>query len=402
MLALAFIADLTLRPDRGPIAMPQQSFFCLLPCGSESLRDLLSNILLFVPLGWTLSYRLRPYPVIAVSLLITVTIEALQYSVIAGRDSSLRDILSNTSGAAVGVWMFHNCATLRWPERRLSSRLGLAYSIAWFVLLTLTAAATRTAPTDRQWFGSWTPERAGYRPFTGQLLSVSLDGVVPEQGPIPNAEPLRARLGRDSFNLTARLVWGGTVFGRASIFDLVDDQHVEQIFLGQYHNVLWLRVRTRFDRWQMRGLTVRLRREPKWKLGDTITVNAGISERAVVIQAVGASDTAGIRVPLTAGLGWNAMAPWLQPNSDNWYYNAAWLALLAGPLGYWFGRWSPAAGLAAGVTAMSIGLVLGPMIGESAMTLRVEWIGAFCGLSSGWLGGVISRRHQPESIGERT
>jgi hypothetical protein len=62
-----------------------------------------ANILLFVPLGFLLTLIARPHWLgVVIGLLVSAAVELVQI-VIPSREASLRDVLSNTCGAAVGA-----------------------------------------------------------------------------------------------------------------------------------------------------------------------------------------------------------------------------------------------------------------------------------------------------------
>jgi VanZ family protein len=74
-------------------------------------RDLVLNVVVFVPLGWLLGQAVGRTPVAAiwaigvasgVAALLSLTVETVQYF-IPTRYSSILDVLANTAGAAVGA-----------------------------------------------------------------------------------------------------------------------------------------------------------------------------------------------------------------------------------------------------------------------------------------------------------
>jgi hypothetical protein len=77
--------------------------WCLV-CGSDGGADVLLNIFLFIPfaIGLRLS-GLSWRRVIGISALVSLAVEILQLEVVPGRDASLSDLLTNTSGSAVGA-----------------------------------------------------------------------------------------------------------------------------------------------------------------------------------------------------------------------------------------------------------------------------------------------------------
>src|ERR1700728_432499 len=101
VLAVLVIAGLTLMPGAGP---PADHFDVCVTCGTHWASDFGLNVLLFVPFGFGLRLAgIRRRTVCLVVVASTVTIELLQYSVIAGRDSDLSDILSNSLGGGIGI-----------------------------------------------------------------------------------------------------------------------------------------------------------------------------------------------------------------------------------------------------------------------------------------------------------
>jgi glycopeptide antibiotics resistance protein len=83
----------------------------LIPIGPDRTPDILENVLLFVPLGFTMTgyfthRRIKTLVaitgVLLLSLCVSYSVEILQLFM-PGRFASLTDVLSNTAGAGVGV-----------------------------------------------------------------------------------------------------------------------------------------------------------------------------------------------------------------------------------------------------------------------------------------------------------
>lgn len=68
------------------------------------LYYLFSNVLLFVPLGWSLRALSFRHPVL-IGISVSVGIEVLQF-VMASGFSDVNDVLQNTVGTLLGVWLF--------------------------------------------------------------------------------------------------------------------------------------------------------------------------------------------------------------------------------------------------------------------------------------------------------
>lgn len=393
ILAVAFVARLTLSPVRVDPNAIQIPFTCLLNCHIESLRDLLSNVLLFLPLGWALRHWLRPARIVWLCLLASVAIEALQAGVIAGRDSSLRDILSNTAGGALGVWLFDNWRQLRWPTWTSSARFGGYAALIWTGLILASARGTELAPSDRPWYGGWTPDLGLYDRYPGRLLSVELNGWTPPNGLMSEPVPLREAMRRDSFLLTVQVVSGPPSRRAAPIFLATDGVRSDQMFVGQDRRALWLHLRNRFDAWELRGLIVRLPLFPGRTPGDTVRIEAGIGDHTLFLRASTSRERAEVRLPMTVGWGWSTIMPFRYPVYNEWLVmNPLWLGCLIIPVGYWLARARPGAGLAITTGTLVVGLALVPLLTGNAPTTRVEWIGGLCGVALGCGAGAWSRR----------
>ena len=120
LVSLVGIVYITLlRPDgskREVILTPLQSFVEAKQ-QREMYRELLMNVLLFVPLGLTLPFALAPagrvqprhaWIALAFALALSVAIEAVQYVYALGRCET-DDVISNVVGAAFGAcacWVF--------------------------------------------------------------------------------------------------------------------------------------------------------------------------------------------------------------------------------------------------------------------------------------------------------
>jgi VanZ family protein len=392
VLAFAFVARLTLTSARFDPEEARAGFTCIFACHSEGLRDLLSNILLFMPLGWALSHWMRPRRALGLCLLATIAIETLQATVLTGRDSSLRDILSNTAGGAIGIWLFGSWRSLLWPDTRVSRALGLLATAVWAVVLTCSAYGTGLAPSTRTWFGLWTTQYGEYAQYPGKLLSLDVNGATPPHGEMPEPIPLRGAMNQNSFLLRAKVISGPEPRRTAPIFSIVDRNHDEQLVVGQDRYALLLQVRTRFEQWEFRPLIARLAMFPGRAEGDTVNIEAGKEAGDLVLRASTATEHAEVKLPLTAGWGWAAMLPFRYPVQVEWLLlNPLWLAGLILPVGYWFGRAGPVAGLVATMAVLAVGLLAAPLVAGSAPTVGVEWIGALGGAALGWGAGTRSR-----------
>lgn len=103
-VALAAIAFWPVPVDRG-VAGPLRAISAAVPWLSYDVIEVTANVLLFVPLGVLLSLVLtgRRRLVVPIALAVTILIELSQALFLEARTPSLRDIVANLVGAAIGL-----------------------------------------------------------------------------------------------------------------------------------------------------------------------------------------------------------------------------------------------------------------------------------------------------------
>jgi VanZ family protein len=189
---LLFVLAATLFPfNFGLIPKDHTGLFGYSLGGLEDAPDVVSNLLLFMPLGallhregqrrsWGLFLTLTLAG--AAGLLISLTIEYLQ-AFLPTRDSSLLDVLTNSAGALIGAGA--NCvwdATMAAHVAKLRARVspaGLARMIVGFSVLALLASGTLQVRTR---LSNWSldyplligNERTGDRPWRGRVKAFEL------------------------------------------------------------------------------------------------------------------------------------------------------------------------------------------------------------------------------------
>jgi uncharacterized membrane protein YdcZ (DUF606 family) len=115
---LLLIAVTTLIPLPQQAAASQSTPLWCLVCGENGGVDVLNNLLLFVPLGVGLTLlELRVRSVVLAGILISFAVESLQYLGIPGRDPSLSDLVTNTTGSWLGAVLGARHGEVLWPGR---------------------------------------------------------------------------------------------------------------------------------------------------------------------------------------------------------------------------------------------------------------------------------------------
>jgi hypothetical protein len=393
LLVFQFVASLTLHSAQ---VLPSRStFLCLWGCGGEEMRDTVSNILLFVPLGWVLRHWVRPPVALWLAIGATLGIEASQAFLLIGRDPSLRDILTNAAGGAIGIWLFDHWQRIARPTPHRSQKLAALGFGGWSAILLLTAVGLHPAGSRYLWFGHWANKLEFYAPFQGQLKSVEIGDWVPPAGPIPNQNPLKDAIARDSIDVRVVAVNGLVTRPTALIFAVMDEYNNEMLFVGGAQRSIQFQARTRLSVWGFRGLSFRLPLDSSVS-GDTLDITARVRPHAwhLALRNRGVVDS--LALPLTVGLGWATLLPAHLAMAYEWYVmNALWLACLIVPAAYWLCRARLRRSFLVGATGISAVLFLVPLLTGIAPSAPSDWIGGALGLTFGFLLARRSLKRHP-------
>ena len=220
--ALLFILALTLFPFQCFVAETasrfERPFLLLLPPRIPPLRDIVLNILLFVPFGFSLAClgekkkwprRLLPTLTLIVSLAFSFAIELLQMFM-PTREGSWPDVLTNAIGGVMGLWLFRRqgprilrsgSIVVNRVRNMLPPRvLALCYAgYLAFVLITATPLQSLSH------LSNWNPsyplilgnDATGNRPWRGHILRVEIANraLNNKQAMLAHTQGLRAVAG---------------------------------------------------------------------------------------------------------------------------------------------------------------------------------------------------------------
>ena len=295
----------TLAPIPGQAAESAKTPFLCLACGDAGGADLLSNIVLFLPLGLSLAALGVPWLVAAaLGLALSGVVEAMQYGVVAGRDASLSDLVANTAGSAVG-WVIM-ARRERWLRPSPAAARWLL--VVWTALVAATVLFTRWALEPDlprgTWYGQWTTGDPEPGFFSGRVVEVRLDGMRVPRWRVPSdlSQELAAR-SAEIVRLAAAVVTGPPEPEPRRILSLATAR-VRFLSLGTGHGDLSFGVRTRSARLRLLTPRFRLANGMATAVGDTLLIGGWYTSGRAAIRSEGASARAA-----AYRLGW--LDPWV-------------------------------------------------------------------------------------------
>lgn len=395
---------LTPQPTSSPSYPPS---LCIL-CGDAAVQDTILNIILFIPFG--LGMRLagfRRRHAIVIAACTTITVELLQMHIIPGRDSSLGDVLTNTLGGALGVWLADTWRLWVLPAAPQARRLVWCGAVVWAAIFTATAWGLQRALPDTTLWGQWQPELLHLDRFPGTILRASAAGYPFPPGARGGDPTFRRRLRSDSVLVQASVIPGPSTQRMAPILGVYDWRKTQIFLLGQRGRALLFSIRTNAGRALLRDPLIELNGVFQTAASaddahpDTVRVSGGVLGGALIVRAHDAEHgSRERRVPLSPGLGWSFFMPWgYAYGPETPLFSWLWVAGLLFPVVYWRSR-SERQGEGIGVVigAVLVGLVAAPVLFHGNSASWPEWLGVAAavalGTSTAALGGGTSgQRH---------
>ena len=240
--SLALIAAATLTPS--PHGEWLHDFWCWRCREAPDSVDIALNILLFMPLGISLSREIRLSRALAVIVATTVVIEVLQYFVIVGRFGVLRDVVANTAGGVLGLAIGYNAKTLVRPDQRTARRIAWIAAVFWLGHAVLAMLAFRPAATRFLFYAHVRPELGQYDVYGGSVGRASVNGAIVYSGPFPPGVDPKAWTS-EPLDLAASVTMGPPTSRPAPILGITDSRMNDIAFLGESRGDLFFRSRTR-------------------------------------------------------------------------------------------------------------------------------------------------------------
>jgi hypothetical protein len=340
LAATIMIAALTLTSE--PPGFGGPSFLCVL-CGEHWVADTLLNVLLFLPLGIALErVGASPKRAFIISLLFSALIGFLQATVITGRDSSLRDIITNSAGGWLGAALSQSWPSLVVPPFSRRKWWALAMTILWPAVITATVWSIEPPIQDRRYFGQYAPTDTILPEFKAEIISAAFHGSALPVGAFTNQSDVLGAFRKREAWLTATVAQPPPTAGLATIIAVVDEREEEALTLSQAGSDLVGHVRLRSDELGLNSPSLRmkhaLRRDGS---GASIEIGGGLRGAAIVLEARRGAESHRRELALTPGTGWMLLYPF--DVSLPWeprVFGLLWMTALTLPLQYCWTLWA--------------------------------------------------------------
>jgi hypothetical protein len=391
---LVVIGTVTLVPDPSLVELAASTPVWCLVCGSMGTIDVLWNVLLFVPLGASARWNgWSPKKSIFLGIAVSCTIEALQATVLPGRDASLSDLVTNSSGTLLGVYAFGWRPLVLQPTPQQSRRFLVGGLVMWLATTGVMAWGFAPHVSTGTYFGQWAPSFRHLGQFRGDILEATVAGLPLAQGPFARSSDVQSRLGHAD-TLWARIRTAAPPTDPAPIVSLADDRPTTLLRLSQAGRDLVYHSHTRLGQLKMRDPAVVLRQAFPSRAGVELEVAGGRTARTLSVWRI---DGAGLRlttVRVSPHWSWYAIFPVdVTLGRATVLVTGLWLCLLMVPLGFWTTRTAAQGSALIWWTALVVGLLVGavavPLVAGLDTTAPIEWAGVLVGIG---LGALISRR----------
>lgn len=385
------ICGLTLFPNPRQAAASATTPLTCIVCGDQGGVDVILNVILFIPFGLGLglagwSWRRTA----AVAAIFSFAVEALQFWVVTGRDSSLGDLMTNTTGAVLGALLAPHLGVLLLPSPEPARRLLLGGTATWLGLLGLSACLQAPGASAGKLTSNWAHRVAKPNPFGGEVRSASMDGsFLPPSGQPSDRNLIRGRLERGEADLVLQAV-SGPSWGHGWIFLLAASER-PQLAVSQRGRSAILTVPALALRFKLRGPTLSLPQGLPPDSGVAVAVDAGRQGHRLWLATSYSGRSQTVSLLLSPAHGWGLIAPFgFAAGRTVRFVTGLCIAMLILPLGFWAAASDKAqwAGLVLAL-AVTAGLGLIPVLGGYPAVHWSEWLAAGAAAGGGW----ALRRH---------
>ena len=392
VLSLAAIAWLTLRPAHAS-SSPIESHLCLV-CGPNAGVDILLNTILFVPLGVGLNLGgLSPWKAVLICFALSLSIETAQAFIVRGRATTLSDILTNTSGGAIGFW----APTWLSPSRKRAAWLAAMWGAIWLSIQIVSSYVFSPSLSPSQYYGQ-VAQRGARAMFHGQVDSARIGTIPISNGAFADSRSIRQLL-LDGAPIVGFVRVAEPTPNFASIIRVADDKQRGIASIAEQGDQLVFSIRTGASNLRLREPAFGMpgvfagARPPADLAAETLVLSARFNDGTVQLVAQTPSAYRELNISPRAAQAWTVVLPFhghLERGGMERVATFLWASVLLVPLGYWAATLARhlervAAFSLVGVLAvlLATGLILVPAAFALRGATPLDWIAAVCGVGIG-------------------
>lgn len=315
---------------------------CLV-CGGQGMQDVFQNIVMFFPLGVALRLSGRSIATaVLVGFLLSLLVETMQYFVIPGRDASLSDLLTNTTGAFLGAVSVPLLFIALRPSEHQALRLGIGAALLWGTLWVFGAWAVGNDPRGGNFRGRFPNEFPDTPMLTGDAIAATFNHAPLGSMPASLPPQAAATFARDSFFVDATVRPAPTSAWRENIISIIDFKPGEPDYDGGLVFVV-----SRTGRWSMVGYRINAARlwlrTPSYRMASLYDSVPGGPVHFRITRAAGmltgtreGNDAALVRYRIGPELLYSSLLPRSPNPTLAWRIEAfIWAAALAALSAWW-------------------------------------------------------------------
>ena len=400
--AVMVILLLTLWP------LPEQSYqaslspvSCLV-CGDQGTQDVIQNVLMLFPVGLFLGLAgVGPGRAALLGFLLSLTVETLQYYVVTGRDAAISDVITNTTGAALGAAFAPWLGSVLRPGRALAGRLAIGTVLLFAAVWAFGAWALEGSTGAGNWRGRFPGDLPDAPALSGEAVRASINDapLVLEPSPLPLS--VEQAFARDSFTLRVEVKPGAPIAWRENVVTIID---VRDLRASNRLVMTLNRVRPRaLLTFRINAARARLR-TPSFDLGRVFDVAPGTTVSLAVTRWRGAlhavADRGGQAMTTDYRIGpellWSVLGPRTPRPGITWVVETfLWGSVVLLVAGYWSGRsGSRASLLCVGCIAVAAQVAV-PRFFNVANQSLLGWAMLLSGLVIGMFAGARAASRMP-------
>lgn len=383
-LSVGAILYATLQP--ADVAERMIPWWCV-ACGDRGKADFILNVILFLPFGGAIGLTGARWRTALWSGCFLSTFIELTQAFVPGRDTTLGDVISNTSGAVLGFFIAGVilAAARRTGSPALPTALTTALALA---IVAGTGVALHPAYPHSIYYGQWTADLGGgLEWYRGHVLDATLGTMALPSRQLDDQAQVQALLARGAPLLVTALA-GPPPNRMAPLFSIYDEQEREILLIAPRRHDLVIRYWTRSLTWGLdRPYLTLAGALAGVHPGDTLHLHLWREGGRSCVAVNGRQDCG---LGFTAGAGWSVLiypesfGTWLRALLD-----ATWVWGILLPAGF-FATSRPT--LAGASAAVLLGLALLPGAVGLHATPVWEWAGAAAGIATGWWGRRVLAR----------